>query len=187
MSGGPLSIAFAAGLPYDEYVASAPDTADAFLAVGGNVHLSSEHRELLGGWTRMIRVLVVSGNWCGDCVRQVPILAAIASACPVIDLRVIDRDHPDSPIDDFRINDGRRVPCVLFMAEDDAFVSVLGDKTLAYYRWSAAQQLGPACPLPGAPIPEEVLASITQDWIDECERVQLLLRLSPRLRSRHGD
>jgi hypothetical protein len=31
------------------------------------------------------------------------------------------------------------------------------------------------------------LAAVTQDWLDEFERVQLLLRLSSRLRQKHGD
>jgi len=30
-------------------------------------------------------------------------------------------------------------------------------------------------------------AQVTQDWLNEFERVQWLLRLSPRLRQKHGD
>jgi hypothetical protein len=35
--------------------------------------------------------------------------------------------------------------------------------------------------------PEEHYAAVVQDWMNEIERIQLLLRLSPRLRSKHGD
>ena len=182
-----LSSAFDAAVSYEDYLASVPDKEDAFRSVEERIRLSDASQTMLQSWTRQMRVLVISGAWCGDCVRQVPILATIAAACPCIDLRLIDRDHPKSPIDHFQINRGRRVPCVLFMAEDSAFVSVFGDKTVSYYRWAASQQLGPSCPLPGAPTPETLLASITGDWLSECERVQLLLRLSPRLRSVHGD
>jgi hypothetical protein len=31
------------------------------------------------------------------------------------------------------------------------------------------------------------LAVVTQEWLNEIERVQLLLRLSPRLRAKRGD
>ena len=34
---------------------------------------------------------------------------------------------------------------------------------------------------------EALLAEVTQDWLNEFERVQWLLRLSPRLRQMHGD
>jgi hypothetical protein len=73
------------------------------------------------------------------------------------------------------------------MAEDFEFVSLLGDRTLSRYRAVAQRNLGPACPLPGAPLPDEELAATLQDWIDETERVHLILRLSTRLREMHGD
>jgi hypothetical protein len=37
------------------------------------------------------------------------------------------------------------------------------------------------------PPPPDELAATLQDWINELERVQLMLRLSPRLRQKHND
>jgi hypothetical protein len=85
------------------------------------------------------------------------------------------------------INAGRRVPTVIFMAEDFEPVAVLGDRTLTRYRAVAARQLGPSCPLPGAAVPADELHATLQEWLDEVERVHLLLRLSARLRQKHGD
>jgi hypothetical protein len=73
------------------------------------------------------------------------------------------------------------------MSEDFEFVSLLGDRTLSRYRAMAARSLGAACPLPGAPLPDDELAATLSEWVGEFERVQLLLRLSPRLRQKHGD
>ncbi|MDP7030180.1 MAG: thioredoxin family protein [Phycisphaerales bacterium] len=182
-----LSEAFAAGSTWADYLASAGSHGDAWETARRAVSLTDAHRATLATFERDMRVLIVSGAWCGDCVRQGPVLAAIADACERLELRFIDRDAPASPIASLAINGGHRVPVTVFMAEDGAFVSALGDRTLSYYRWLAAQQLGPACPVPGAPIPRDVLASLVKDWMDECERVQLLLRLSPRLRALHGD
>jgi len=75
----------------------------------------------------------------------------------------------------------------LFMAEDYEPVSVLGDRTLSRYRSIAARQLGAACDLPGVLIPEDEYNETLQEWLNEFERVQLLLRLSARLRQKHGD
>jgi hypothetical protein len=36
-------------------------------------------------------------------------------------------------------------------------------------------------------VPPDEAAATMQGWIDEFERVQLMLRLSPRLRQVHGD
>ena len=51
----------------------------------------------------------------------------------------------------------------------------------------AKKQLGPACPIAIAPPDPDELAATLQDWLDEFERVQLMLRLSARLRQKHGD
>ena len=80
-----------------------------------------------------------------------------------------------------------RLPVVVFAAEDYELVGWYGDRTLARYRAIAARQLGPACPFPGAAVPPDELAATLADWLDEFERVHLLLRLSARLRQKHGD
>jgi hypothetical protein len=115
-------------------------------------------------------------------------LDAIAAANPAkIDLKWLDRDEHIDLSNLIRINAGLRVPTVIFMAEDFEPVSIFGDRTLTRYRAIAAKQLGPSCPMPGAPIPQDELNATLQEWVNEFERVQLLLRLSTRLREKHGD
>ena len=135
-----------------------------------------------------MHILAVSGVWCGDCVQQMPFLQRIAEANPdMIAFRLADRDEHMDLAEQVQINQGMRVPVVLFMAEDFELVSIYGDRTLSRYRAIAAKQLGSACPIPGAPVPEDELRATLQDWLNEVERVQLLLRLSTRLREKHGD
>ena len=178
---------FESACSWDAYLASDEDKAVAWRELHERITLAPEQTQLLQQFTRRVLVLMVSGIWCGDCVRQRPVLQALADASPCIDLRFIDRDADESLRDALAINDGHRVPVVLFMAEDHEPVSALGDRTLQYYRHMAAKQLGPSCPIPGAPIGDDLLTDTTQDWLDELERVHLLLRLSGRLRTRHGD
>lgn len=175
------------GLSYDAYLATDPAKAPAWRAIGDQVALNAEQRELLAGFTRDMKVICISGTWCGDCVQQGPLIQHIADASPRIDLRWLDRDEHMDLARLVRINAGDRVPVVLFMAEDYELVSYLGDRTLTRYRAIAARTLGPACPIPGAPVPTEELAATLQEWLNEFERVQLLLRLSTRLRGRYGD
>ena len=177
-----------AGLNYDQYLATDPAKAERWRAIEPQIVLSSQQEELVAGFTRQVRVLCVSGIWCGDCVAQCPMLWRIAQANPnAIDLRFVDRDQHIDLAEHIRINAGLRVPMVIFMAEDFEPVSICGDRTLTRYRALAAKQLGAACPLPGAPIPRDELNVTLQDWLDEFERVHLLLRLSGRLREKHGD
>ncbi len=183
-----LAESFAAAVPYEAYLASDPSRAAPWRRMEAQVRLTPAQRTLVRGFIRRMSVLVVSGIWCGDCSAQGPMLAAIAAEQPsMIDLRWVDRDEHPRLADMVRICGGHRVPTVIFMAEDLEFVSLLGDRTLSRYRAIAARQLGPSCPIPGAPIPTDEIESTLADWLDEFERVHLLLRLSPRLRAMHGD
>ena len=55
-----------------------------------------------------MRVLCISGIWCGDCVQQGPLLERIAQANKCIDLRWIDRDQHADFTKHFREVDDRR-------------------------------------------------------------------------------
>jgi len=180
---------FEAALPYDEYVKTGKDSErEAFAKVYDQAALSVAQRGLIETFTREVRVLVVSGMWCGDCVAQVPLLARIAEANPErVKLRVVDRDEHDELASRVMINAGKRVPAAIFMAEDGEFVHLLGDRTLSRYRAAASRQLGAACELPTAGVADDEAAACLADWVNEFERVELLLRLSPRLRQKHGD
>lgn len=184
-----LARSFAAGLSYERYIATGTaEQQAAWKKLHALAALTETQRALVAGFTREMHVLVVSGIWCGDCVQQCPLFAHIAAANEErVRLRFVDRDEHGELAGHLRINAGARVPVVLFLAEDDEFVALLGDRTLARYRAIAARQLGPSCPLPGAPLPANEIAATLQDWLDEFERVQLLLRLSGRLRQKYAD
>jgi len=182
-----LSTTHAAGLGFEAYVATDPKRAPDWRAIHEQTTLNPSQRTLIEGFVRRLNVIVVSGTWCGDCVQQGPLLARIAEASDRIDLRWVDRDEQPELASRIRINGGDRVPVAVFMNEFFEPVSILGDRTLTRYRAIAARNLGPSCPLPGAPVADLELDDTLQDWLDEFERVQLLLRLSPRLRAHHGD
>ncbi|MDA0975675.1 MAG: thioredoxin family protein [Phycisphaerales bacterium] len=178
---------FEAALSWEDYLATDEDRANRWREFHERVGLDEDQRTLIGGFGRRMPVLCVSGIWCGDCVQQGPMLQRIAEASDLIDLRWVDRDEHAELAEHVKINAGLRVPTVIFMAEDFELLGWFGDRTLSRYRAMAAKNLGPACPVPGAPLPDDELAATLQDWIDEFERFQLMLRLSPRLRHRHGD
>lgn len=179
-----------AGLEYEAYLASDSAKAANWRKYEQQIQLSEAQRKLLAGFTREIKVLVSSGIWCGDCAVQCPMLVKMAQATSkpnLIDLKFVDRDEHIDLSNQIMINGGLRVPTAIFMAEDFEPVSIIGDRSLTRYRAVAARQLGPSCPLPGAPVPQDELIATLQDWLDEFERVHLLLRLSARLREKHGD
>ncbi len=155
--------------------------------VHDQVQLTDEQKQTLTGFVREMKVLVLAGTWCGDCVNQCPIFDHFATVNPVIRVRFFDRDDSADLAGALMTCGGQRVPAVLFLSEDDHVCDRYGDRTLAKYRDMAAKQLGPMCPTGIGGEEQSLLDQVVQEWLNEFERIQLMLRLSGRLREKHGD
>jgi thioredoxin family protein len=180
---------FPEALPYQAFLDcyAKPEHRTRWDAMHARISLKPDQTALLAQFVRKMPVLCMAGAWCGDCINQCPIFDHFAQATKVIDLRFLDREAIPEVRDRLTINGGHRVPVVVFLSEDWQEVARYGERTLSTYRRLAAQQLGPACPTGlVAPGPDD-LADVTAEWLNEFERVQLLLRLSPRLRQKDND
>ena len=180
---------FEEGLEYqpflDQY--ATPEQLEKWNNFAGLVSLNDSQTELLSSFVREMKVIVMAGAWCGDCVNQCPIFHQFAQVTDKIQLRFFDRDdHPDLA-EELQTCGAARVPAVLFLSEDNHFCGRAGDRTLSKYRTLVQGLDGAACSsgiaLPG----DELTAAVIQDWLDEFERIQWMLRTSGRLRKLHGD
>lgn len=172
---------FHVALPYDAFLSrfGTGDDRAHWDRVRSAVALTPDQKILLGTFVRETPVLVLAGAWCGDCVNQCPIFERFAEVAPVLKVRYLDRDAHPAVQEDLKINGGNRVPVVVFFSEDGFEVARYGERTLSTYRRLLAADSG--TPIP----PGDRLAGTVQDWLDEFERVQCLLRLSPRLKRLH--
>ena len=180
---------FQGGVPYRDYLTTGSDRergawarAEAALPV-----FPEDTGTRLDPADRIVNVLCLSGIWCGDCVRSVPIVARLAEAAgPSVDFRLVDRDAIPELRDELRVLGAMRVPMVVFLTEDFHEIGRWGDRPLTVYRDKAVTELGAACPLPGS-ADGGALAAETEEWLDVFERMILMARLAPPLRARHGD
>jgi thiol-disulfide isomerase/thioredoxin len=185
----PLHAKFEQGLNYADFLAryANPQQKERWQKSYDAVTLTAAQRELLGKFVRQTDVLVLNGAWCGDCINQVPIFEHFAAAAPVLKVRYVDRDEYPDLKETLKMNGGDRVPIVVFFSEDGAEVARYGDRTLTKYRQLVRDQVGASCSS-GITLPNDPLqAQVVQEWLDQFERVQWVLRLSPRLRTKHGD
>ena len=178
-----------AGLSYSEFLKryASPDQHRRWDAVYSEISLTEAQKALLAGFQRDMMVVVVTGAWCGDCIQQCPMFEVFAKQTTRLQIRYFDRDDHGDIADALSICGGRRVPSVVFLAEDGAPCGRYGDRTLAKYRDSAASLTGASCPTGLVPQGKSLQDDVVQEWLDQFERVQLMLRLSPRLRQKHGD
>jgi hypothetical protein len=180
---------FDASLPYARYVQTGnEEQRRRWKQVYDAAHLTEVQKNLVGGFVRQMKILIFSGIWCGDCVQQCPLIYRIAEANPgKIDLRFAERLRESELAPELRINAGSRVPVVIFLSEDNEWCATSGDRTIHRYRALAHAKLGPMCPT-GIVAPEkEELDATLADWLNDVERVQLMLRLTPRLRQKYQD
>jgi thiol-disulfide isomerase/thioredoxin len=180
---------FDQGLPYDKFLAkyATDEQRRRWSGVHSQVVLEEEQKGLLKSFGREMKVLVTAGTWCGDCVNQCPIFAHFAAVNEKIRIHYFDRDdHPDLA-QELSICGGPRVPSMLFLSEDGFPCGRAGDRTLSAYREIASRQIGPTCPTGIAPPNKTILQNVVQEWLNEFERIQLMLRTSSRLRQLHGD
>jgi thiol-disulfide isomerase/thioredoxin len=184
-----LADKFAAALPYADYLKTGTEEQNRrWHQAFDSSKLADSQAHLLRSFTRRMHVLIVSGIWCGDCALQIPLMHRIAMANPeMIHLRILDRDLHKDLSSQLKINGGVRVPVVLFLAEDFEVCSIYGERTLSRYRSLARKQLGDSCEIAIAPPDPDEQTATLQGWLDEFERIQLMLRISPRLREKHGD
>lgn len=180
---------FSSGIPYAEYLQTGTDEQrQRWGQVYDAARLTDAQKQLVSGFVREMKILVFSGIWCGDCVQQGPLIQRIAEQnTGKIDLRFIERPRDGELVTELRINAGSRVPVVVFLSEDNQWCATAGDRTISRYRALALQKLGSFCPT-GIVAPEkgEIDATLA-DWLNEVERVQLMLRLTPRLRAKYKD
>ena len=150
--------------------------------------LNQQQKDLIAGFTRKMNLLCLTGTWCGDCALQGAALQRIAEAnSELIDLRFVMRAEENADlVVKSTINGGFRVPVTWFFAEDMKVVSQFGDRTLSRYRSMAQKALGDKVTILAEP-PEDPVRQVLNEMLEEFERVQLILRLSGRLRKKHGD
>ncbi len=69
-----------------------------------------------------VHVLAIGESWCGDVVRQLPILAKMADRSQKIDLRIVGRDDWPDLMNRYLFNGAKVIPVFVFFSEN--FVEV---------------------------------------------------------------
>jgi thiol-disulfide isomerase/thioredoxin len=179
---------FNSGRSYQDFLAKygTEEQRAKWAAMHGRIQLAEAQKKLLASFKREMPVLVLAGAWCGDCVDQCPIFEHFAAAAGVLKIRYFDRDDAPDFAPHVKICGGARVPSVVFLSEDYQEVARFGDRTLAKYRVILEKVSGEACST-GLVVDAGLQAQVIQQWLDQFERAQLILRTSPRLRQKHGD
>lgn len=72
--------------------------------------------------------LVLSEGWCGDAAQILPILHKMAESSEFIDLKIVLRDENESLMNDFLTNDGKAIPKLIILDDNENVVADFGPR-----------------------------------------------------------
>lgn len=90
-------------------------------------------REALGG--RVLRLLVLAEDWCGDASNTVPVLARWAEVTPGAELRILRRDEHPELMNRYLTNGSRSIPIVILLDEEFTELAHWGPRPRALQEW----------------------------------------------------
>ena len=117
---------FAQGMTYDEYMDSVKVNKARIEEYYANVSIGSEQtdalRELAGSEGGPARMMVIGEDWCGDVVRELPVLARVAEAAG-LELRIFPRDENHDIMNEF-LKEGKymSIPVAVFYDQGHEYI-----------------------------------------------------------------
>ena len=117
---------FAQGMTYDEYMDTVKVNKARIEEYYANVEVGSEQadalRELSNSEGGPARMMVIGEDWCGDVVRELPVLARVAEAAG-LELRIFPRDENHDIMNEF-LKEGQymSIPVAVFYDEGHEYI-----------------------------------------------------------------
>ena len=117
---------FAQGMTYDEYMDTVKVNKARIEEYYANVEVGSEQadalRELSNSKGGPARMMVIGEDWCGDVVRELPVLARVAEAAG-LELRIFPRDENHDIMNEF-LKEGQymSIPVAVFYDEGHEYI-----------------------------------------------------------------
>lgn len=106
---------FEQGMTLQQYLDQMGTNKDAFTRFLSEIEIKPEDRQALAKLGKKLKVLVITEDWCGDALYNVPVLAKLVEGSPNVELRVFLRDKNPDLMDQY-LNRGmfRSIPVFAF-------------------------------------------------------------------------
>ena len=125
---------YAAAPTFPAYLGMVVKNADLWHGVYRTAAVAPEAVERLRAASGQFRLLILSEDWCGDCVSVVPVLARLVEQAGM-DLRVLARDAHDDLMSGHLSSGTRSIPVVMVLDRDCREHGWWGPRPAALQRW----------------------------------------------------
>ena len=110
---------FLQGMTFQQYLDQMGTNKEKFVEFLKEIKIKPEDREALKKLGKKLNVLVITEDWCGDALYNVPVLAKLVEGHPNVEMRVFLRDKNPDLMDPY-LNQGiyRSIPVFAFFDAD---------------------------------------------------------------------
>jgi thioredoxin family protein len=110
---------FKQGMTLDQYLAQMGTNKEKFVEFLGEIKIGPEDKQALDKLGKKLNLLVITEDWCGDALYNVPVLAKMVEGNPNIEMRIFLRDKNPDLMDQY-LNQGlyRSIPVFAFFDEN---------------------------------------------------------------------
>ena len=112
------SAKFSSGMTWKDYMAQMGDNRALTEENYSRAALTDEERKFFSGLNQVKYAMMLAENWCGDVVRNSPLISHVCDAIPGCELRVFFRDKNYDIADTYLNNGYRSIPVVAFFDKD---------------------------------------------------------------------
>jgi Thioredoxin len=110
---------FLQGMTFQQYLDQMGTNKEKFVEFLNEIQIPPEDRAALDRYGKKLNLLVITEDWCGDALYNVPVLAKMVEGNPNIEMRVFLRDKNPDLMDQY-LNQGlyRSIPVFAFFDEN---------------------------------------------------------------------
>ena len=110
---------FEQGMTFQQYLDQMGTNKETFAKFLAEIKIRPEDKEALAKLGKKLKVMVITEDWCGDALYNVPVLAKLVEGNPNIETRVFLRDKNPDLMDQY-LNQGmfRSIPVFAFFDEN---------------------------------------------------------------------
>ncbi|HYB40146.1 MAG TPA: thioredoxin family protein [Candidatus Methylomirabilis sp.] len=110
---------FAQGMTFAQYLDQMGTNKETFTKFLSEIKVRPEDRDAIAKLGKKIKVMVITEDWCGDALYNVPVLAKLVEGNPSVEMRVFLRDKNSDLMDQY-LNNGlyRSIPVFAFFDEN---------------------------------------------------------------------
>jgi hypothetical protein len=110
---------FVEGMTFQQYLDQMTTNKEKFVEALDAVHVAPDARAAFSDRRGKLRVLVLTEDWCGDALTNLPVLAKMVEGLPNVEMRVFLRDQNPDLMDRY-LNRGifKSIPVFVFFDEN---------------------------------------------------------------------